>query len=396
MDTLIDREAIYTVTEESVERSIQRSILSSLSLYFSLQMVANSNNAPDRDEVKKDNSMTTLSQQQRQSSSRRDRQEEMILLNRFYRVASARLEQLVRQSEESGGMEELRMGEAERQIIRSMSSQGVVEGMVAGIVTFGILRKGPLYIARYVHNRNLKMITGSGSGVGGGVGPKPCGGSSPTQPFPPKTADGYQFSVPTIPGGGSTSSSSHQTNPFQAAPLRKDFPRSRNVIIRSVWFCIDTVLSVMMGASVCMAYTDLDAVKDQIVALPLVPGRSLSSEALCDVIVKELSVVRRERSPAYQRLVSKRGIPGPGVDEESEVAHTTSKAYLQAIEDFSANCQRRQYVERTIREEQGLPPSTPVEIRSPISPTAPRWREHTEDDEDDDDSGDFDVEGGGQ
>jgi hypothetical protein len=140
---------------------------------------------------------------------------------------------------------------------------------------------------------------------------------------------------------------------------------------------MDVMLSIMMAASVSMAYTDLEDITHQIVTLPLVPGRSLTSDALCDVIVKELALIQRENPPAYQRfqrqppaVLSK---PAPTTNRLPSQPSQSAVQYFQAIQDFAAHCQRRAYVERSIRQQQGLDASVPVEIPTAISPTAPRW-----------------------
>ena len=338
------------------------------------------------------------SQQPSQKDVIRHRREEAILLNRFQRVAQARLEQMMARrqlpsGDEPPGMDEYRMGDAEQRIIHSISGHGVPEGILAGIVTFGILRKGPVYMARYLYRRKQTFENNNMRAGGGAPTATPHkypGPPSPNQ-SPPKTTDGYQFSA--LPNQINTNSNN---NPFQVA-LRKDYPRSRNFFVRSIWFWFDSMLSLMMGASVCMAYSDsVEDIKDQIVALPLQPGRSLTSDALCPVMIRELALVRQENSPAYQRLSK--------TQSQSSTAHSSSSSpppssvmYFHAIQDFAANCQRRHFVERSIRQQQrqddegggglGLSSASSsssswksVEIPTAISPTAPRWTGEDEDD----------------
>jgi hypothetical protein len=341
------------------------------------------------------------SQKSQEKDLIRHRREEAILLNRFQRVAKARLEQMMARQPPSGddeaGLDEFRMGDAEQRIFHSISVHGVPEGILAGIVTFGILRKGPVYMARYLYRRK-QMVENNTRTAGGAPTAAPhkyAGPTSPNQP-PPKTADGYQFSV--LPNQINTNSNMHSNNPFQVA-LRKDFPRSRNIFVRSIWFMFDSMLSLMMGASVCMAYSDnIEDIKDQIVALPLQPGRSLTSDTLCPVIIRELALVRQENSPAYQRLSQSPPVPRSHSWQQQQAmpSHSPSPAsimYFHGIQDFAANCQRRHFVERSIRQQQyeqeqleSMSPSTsftPVEIPSAILPTAPRW---TGDEEEHDDN----------
>lgn len=263
----------------------------------------------------------------------KERKEEMVLFDRFKRIASAKLEAMTRQSEESGI--KFQMGEQEKQVFRQMSGMGIKEGIAAGIVTFFVLRKGPIYVSRWVYRRRLAKQAPPGDGS-------------------------YQLSPPTTPTTASTSASA-STNPFQVA-LRPDFPRSRNVVLRTIWFAFDSVLSLMMAASVSMAYTDTDKIRQQLLELPLLEGRSLTADALCDDIVKELQKVKAERNPAYERLTK--------FNRMGE--KTPASFYLEAIEEFCQNCQRRRFVEQRLRQEQGLTENEPVEITERIPSNGPR------------------------
>ena len=145
----------------------------------------------------------------------KERKEEMLLFERFKRIASLRLEAMTRQSEESGV--KFQMGEEEKQVFRQMTGMGIKEGIAAGIVTFIVLRRGPIYVARWIYQRRLAKQAPPGDGS-------------------------YQLSPPTTTPGATG-------NPFQTA-LRPDFPRSRNIVVRTIWFAFDSVLSLMMAASV--------------------------------------------------------------------------------------------------------------------------------------------------
>ena len=321
------------------------------------------------------------SQQASQKDAMLHRHEEAILLNRFQRVAEARLEQLA-----ARGQHDYRIGDAERQIIHSLSGYGVLKGTLAGILTFGILRKGPVYMARYLYRRKPMSENNTRAGGGGPTATphKYPGPPSPNQ-SPPKTS--YEYQVSTLPNQINTNSN--------------NYPRSRNFFVRSIWFWFDSMLSLMMGASVCMAYSDsVEDIKDQIVALPLQPGRSLTSDTFCPVMIRELALVRQENSPAYQRLSKTQSQSGTTHSSSSSSASSplpSSIMYFHAIQDFAANCQRRHFVERSIRQQQrqddegggglGLSSASSsssswksVEIPTAISPTAPRWTGEDEDD----------------
>ena len=266
--------------------------------------------------------------------------QDMLLFERFKRIAVLKLEAMTRQSEESGVV--YQMGDKEMQAFRQLQGAGLYEGMAAGLVAFFTLRRGPIYFARWLHKRKLAQQYQHHQ-------------HHTPSPSPPQGDGSYQLSNPNM------------TNPFDKAG--SDFPRSRNVVIRGIWFVFDSVLSLMLAASVSMAYTDTDQVREQIIGLPLLPGRSLTSDALCDDIVLELQKLQKENNPAYARLsrASQQGGGSGGGEIRSPASF-----YLEGIMRFAENCQRRRFVEQRERQERGLSKDDPVEVTEPIPRDGPR------------------------
>jgi hypothetical protein len=262
----------------------------------------------------------------------RNRREEAALFNRFKAVATSKLESM--RNEAQAGGAPYTVGEKEQEILRQLQGMGVKEGIAATVVAFVILRRGPIHVARWVEKRRLARQP-----------------QSPTHPgMTPPASGGYQLSDPN-----------KVTNPF-ARTRNHEFPRSKSFVIRSIWFMFDSVLSLMMGASISMAYTDTDKIREQLIDMPLVSGRSLTSDALCDEIVKELQQVQKERDPAYVRL-----------SQLSGKDTTPAAFYLQGLIGFSENCQRRRFLERELRQDRGLEPTDLVEIPEPgVSKLGPR------------------------
>lgn len=255
-----------------------------------------------------------------------ERRDEQLLFERFKSVAANRMNQLSRQVEDGGGQKSLTMGDEEKRIIANMNGRGLREGVAAGLATFLVLRRGPVYVGRWVRRRQLA-------------------GRSTLHSTP---GSGYQLSDPRTPTGATGS------NPFQRS-TSPEFPRSRSLVLRATWFMFDVTLSLMMAASVSMAYTDTDEIRRQILDMPLVSGRSLTADALCDDVVRELVMVQEEKNAAYERLqkLNKRG------------TRTPASSLLEGIVQFCENCQRRRYVEKVIRQERGMGSTEPVEVPIP-------------------------------
>jgi hypothetical protein len=259
----------------------------------------------------------------------KEHKEEMALFDGFKRIATSKLERMARQSEESGM--KYKMGDTEKQVLSQMHGMGLKEGIAAGVVTFFALRRGPIYIGRWVQRRRLQsQQQQSSQGM-----------------TPPDNKGTYQLSDPNAT----------RNNPFQRAS-NPEFPRSKSIVRRSIWFMFDSVISLMMAASVSMAFTDTDKIRQQLLELPLIPGRSLTADALCSEIVDELQKVQQKHNPAYERLQK----------INSSKNKTPASSYLEGIVAFSENCQRRQFMERRLRQERGLGKDDKVEIPDPGVP----------------------------
>ncbi|MGK3739320.1 MAG: hypothetical protein ACI8RD_012810 [Bacillariaceae sp.] len=269
--------------------------------------------------------------QEKLKERRDDSRDEKILFQRFQNVATLKLERMTKQTDSAdAGQNELKMGEEEQRIISSMNGMGLKEGVLAGVASFIILRRGPRYIRRWVLQRRTKR--------------------------------NYVLSDPNKLTRNSNSNSNNNNNPFYKASNRNEFPRPISFLSRSIWLAFDSVLSLLVGTNISIVCTDKDTIRKQIVKLPLVSGRSLTADALCDDIVEELRKVREEKNSAYERLK---------MQEKSQ--ETAAAFFMDGIVQFCENCERRRFYERRIREERGLGKTDQVEIPIPGVPSdAPR------------------------
>ena len=212
------------------------------------------------------------------------------------------------------------------------------EGIVAGILSFVVLRRGPVYIGRMVRRRT----------------------QGPSPPFSSRTTAVGEASVaPYRLSDPEKFTKSASINPFHRAA--DQFPRPRSLLSRSIWFVFDTTLSLLIAANVSMASTDTNKIRQQIVELPLVSGRSLTADVLCDALVEELRKVQEEKDPTYERLQN----------HSHGDNSTAAEYYMDSIVRFCENCERRRFSEQRIREERGLGKMVPVEV-SPVPRDGPR------------------------
>jgi hypothetical protein len=298
------------------------------------------------------------------------RREEMEFFARFKSIATTKLEQLARQSEETGT--KLKMGTEEQKILYNQNGVGLKEGVAAGIVTFIVLRRGPIYMSRWLQKRAMQQQQQQQAQATGAKPTSPSGMNVNTNVPPPRGDGSYQLSTPNLAGGGV----SKANNPFQRANNPESPPRSKSIVLRSIWFAFDGLLSLMTAASVSMAYTDTDKLRRELLEIPLVPGRSLVSDSLCDDITAELQKVQQEDLPVYRRLQQTlekehHHHPPAGTSTSTNTSttpQTPATFYLESIIKFTEHCQRRRAMEKGIRQEQGLDKRDPVEIPSPGVP----------------------------
>ena len=270
----------------------------------------------------------------------RERREEMELFQRFRNLAASRINQLANEADDSNDTKlKHQMGQKEQELLLEMNGMGLREGIAAGIVTFVTLRRGPIVLARWLQRRRSQMKLAKQNQ------------SPPTTTSTGSTGStGYRLSDPNATA---------TTNPFQRAANEPPFPRSKNIVLRGIWFVFDGTLSLMMAASVSMAYTDVDRIRNQLIELPLVEGKSLVSDVLCQDVLDELKRVKDSQDPAYQRLTSSSKI---------NQQNTPAQQYLEGIIKFAEHCERRKAFEHSYRQERGMRPNEPVMVPAPGIP----------------------------
>jgi hypothetical protein len=331
------------------------------------------------------------------SIQKRQYAEDVDLWNRLRRVCANRLDEMAKNATANDSQGPYQMGEMEKEMIQQLHVVGVKEGILAGVCTMILLRRGPIILSRYLYQRQMQNQYRTSTG-------QQHSSSSSSS-----TSSTYQLSKPpNLPPSSNGSSSNNSTsNPFQRAaekqqqqgssssagsfppPPPPSFdqwqnPRPRSFIIRSAWFTLDLTISLLAAASISMAYTDTAKVQKQVEELPLIQGRSLVAEAFCDSLELELNQVRHEKHPSYQRIVAqKQQQRQAGQDLQFPTGNSKSQdtnqqqqqpplsQYLESLLIFVEHCQRRRAVEQEIRQSRGWTRNQTVAIEIP-PPGVPR------------------------
>ncbi|KAL7534619.1 hypothetical protein ACHAWF_004889 [Thalassiosira exigua] len=208
---------------------------------------------------------------------------------------------------------------AEKGKLNDMNQLGLPQGVMCGIATFAFLRWSPGAISRMLQRR-------AGAGVGASEGI--------ASPF--AKAPGYKFDAP--PG-----------QPIIERP---------SLFFRSVRLTLDLFVSFSLGAYASLYFVDKNKMMKTFTDLPLVEGRSLLSEELCEDFAREFRKFDREIWDKNHQSLSGGG----------ETIEDGEHDFRNTMQGFVANCKRRAIYEGEIRKERGLGDSEPVVVPSPGVP----------------------------
>jgi len=197
---------------------------------------------------------------------------------------------------------------AEKNLLTGISNNGMVKGLCFGLGTFVFLRAGPKMMTRFLtrrfqNNNNHSNYNGTnGSGNVGG---------------------GYQFDIRNAAKGSSSGGGGASQHIDPAIPRP-------GLFLRTIKFGLDAFVSISAAMYGSVYFTDTKRLMKEVSDIPLVSGRSLVSDELCDDFIDVYRAIPKKVWNKY--------------DGQSES--------LDCITHFVKNCLRRQKVEREIVEDQ--------------------------------------------
>ncbi|EEC46379.1 predicted protein [Phaeodactylum tricornutum CCAP 1055/1] len=282
--------------------------------------------------------------------SKARRKEELDLARQFMEVFQRKLDVL---RSDSSSQDSFQLEPQERAALLQINNFGLIEGAIAGGFSLFVLRR-----------------------VRNGLTARLYQTTQQQQPRNPANAPPSPFSPP-----GTTP---HVTNsPFQntpppplplsAAPSGAPSP-SPGAVLRGFGWLTDVVVAFAVAVATSVACTDTKVILKILGDLPLVEGHSKVSQELCPEI-----------STAW-----KRALRDPQVN--SDLLEHPDTPYLQAVQEFYHNCQRRDAYERQLRKDKGVSSTYPVAVPPPGVPRRDDWLEaQPEDNKNNDDpsAGDF-------
>jgi len=200
---------------------------------------------------------------------------------------------------------------AEKEILAKMNNNGVMKGLAVGIGTFAFLRAGPGALRRYFQRKQFS-----------------------------KSSSGYKFDNLNT---SQNMTGSRVNNPDIGG-------RRPGFIFRSIRFSLDCFISLSMATYGSMYFVDRRRMMDAAGSIPLVEGRSMVSDELCDDFT---SLYRSVPQKTWEKYDGK-------------------SLQLDTISNFVKNCIKRKVIETQMLEQRHefghLDSSTHVEIPSPGVP----------------------------
>ncbi|CAB9508180.1 expressed unknown protein [Seminavis robusta] len=257
------------------------------------------------------------------------KRQEASMLETFLRVSKARVEEIRIQQ-----ARDLNLSDGELLVLNNIHGAGMMEGLIAGVTTFVIARRLPRYLQQRAAARRRQQ-------------------------------SGYTLDA--LPGG---------------SPFHKDVNNKRPFIWRAFQFTLDVTLSVLVAANTSAYMADTQKLAKQVTDIPLMEGRSAISDHFCEVLVQEY---KRQWNASQQEQLNdtnsgdfsttgqskgyEKDVPlDPNFDRKS-ILKDPKLPFLKGYIEFIQNCQKRQAIERRIRQERGMAPSEPVEIPAPGVPS---------------------------
>jgi len=231
---------------------------------------------------------------------------------------------------------------SEKKLLNELNNMGLYKGVLSGLACFAFLRVSPRVISGVLRRRAGLVPEGTGGSAASSTGGVAKGtttfgsGSGGNNPFRNQSAGGYKFDPP--PSAASSASST------AAGAQNVERP---GLIFRTIRLALDSFVSLSIGAYASMYFVDKEKMMKQFSEIPLVEGRSLLSEELCEDFTRELRKFDRKTwDPNHPSFTGSSTMHS--TDEE------TTTDFRSTIQGFVINCRRRAIYEDEIRKEQGL------------------------------------------
>ena len=265
------------------------------------------------------------------NNNNNDKEIELEVFNRFSRIVKEKFSSLVdgTNTNQLDTLYKQPSFRAEKKILNEMHSMGLYKGVLTGVGCFAFLRISPALIRNMLRRR---------AGV-------PMGGGTTTNPFK-KSSSGYKFDPP--PNAADVATQQHQAAPNLERP---------GLIFRIMRLSLDTFVSLSVGAYASLFFVDKNLLMKEFAEIPLVEGRSLLAEELCDDFTAEFQ--------KFDPQIWNRNHPSLSSGGGSGRRETD---FRNTIQGFVVNCRKRAIYEDEIRKERGMRDEEILDVPPPGVP----------------------------
>jgi len=282
------------------------------------------------------------------------KKEEYNLSLRFMNALQRKMEQIQMRQRDGDtsltGM--LELGEAERTKLLEINNRGVLEGSVAGVLSFIFLRRMRAGFLRRMMKQEAKAPGAPPPppptmGTPGGTSAVPHAPKSPFQQQKPPTGT-TSSSPPPSPGAEIPS-------PQKVAQAYKESRTSgiSGTFFNLLGFAIDATVSFYIA--VFVSIRNPGKIMNEIAKIPLIEGRSRVSDEFCPEFLHELQEMQKDV------LEDNNAMQADALKNPESVA-------LKGLLEFCHNCKQRAAYENQLRQQLGLSDSDPVSIPPPGVP----------------------------
>jgi len=219
--------------------------------------------------------------------------------------------------------------ESDEQIVLSrINAGGLVEGVLAGVVSLVALRRLRTYFLRRMYARHQQANS-----------------ESPMQQMiqqQQQQARQQQYSNNPFHNNKNTSSPGSEP------------PPDPGFFLNTMGWFLDLGFSFVLGSSFSYYRFDMDSIMSDLGKIPLGPGESTVSREFCPDSIKLLNKLRAEAIKGDKRI--------------SNLLESPKTKNVEALLQFAKNCELRTRFEEKIREEKGVRPGYRVSIPPPGVP----------------------------
>ena len=268
-------------------------------------------------------------------------QVEANIAQRFVKAMEIRLKQL-----EVTSAQDFKLSPPERKVLMDVVTANLLEGAVAGIFTFVVLRR--LHMEYFKHLKRGYAADQTTTTTA----------SSFRRPNVPNAFNSPYQQIPVNPQPPPTNSI---TNAMENSTGSSNGPfGSAKWVVYATTMVFDGIVS--MYVAIFVSTRNPEKFLAQVSDLPLMEGESVVSKELCPILLNELRTIHADLAHGSNSNTMKSPIPTtrslPKISDKNKVIVRDAMAnpqtpILQCFLNFCNNCRRRAAYEQILREERG-------------------------------------------